>query len=510
MRLYRFILQPPFPHDDHNADGQVGQREHADHQALQHRGGGGADGQVVVVQRLGADGNGLPLAHQAGQGVHGHVHVGAGGIGVVHILQKDRGAEPDDLAAAVVLNADAHGKGAVDVSVLLVVGGQAVPGRLAEGGVRGGQQLGDGAVFGAAHRQALGDGHQRIIALVDQRIGHVAAGQVGQQHVGRAEGIVLAVLLHHDALGRGDAVVFQQAVQVGQGAVLSGAGADQQLAAAGHVVLQHGHFLVGKIGGGRVDQYAVSLGRDLVHRQKRQGVDLVVFLLQLVREGGGQLGLAVALQHIKLGQVLCDHIVDGRGDGALAVEGGGVGVGVHAALGDVDIVIADIAAAVAGLNDQAVVGDLLVGVLLGEGGVDVGVALGHGDVVGQALVLAQQVFDDVVLLARLHHPVDGHVLLQGVDHHLGVGGDGVQLGGADIVLGQRGGQRGHKQVDHDQQRQHHRRDDQRVGAAQQRHLAVHRRGGAFLFGLFVHTHQLYLLFSSDCTDKNRKNAATER
>src|SRR5699024_3697864 len=65
---------------------------------------------------------------------------------------------------------------------------------------------------------------------------------------------------------------------------------------------------------------------------------------------------------------------------------------------------------------------------------------------------------------------------------LGVGGDGVQLGGADIVLGQRGGQRGHKQVDHDQQRQHHRRDDQRVGAAQQRHLAVHRRGGLFFLG----------------------------
>ena len=50
------------------------------------------------------------------------------------------------------------------------------------------------------------------------------------------------------------------------------------------------------------------------------------------------------------------------------------------------------------------------------------------DVVGQALVLVEQILDDVVLLAGLDDPVDGHVLLQGVHHNLGVAGDGVELG----------------------------------------------------------------------------------
>ena len=253
---------------------------------------------------------------------------------------------------------------------------------------------------------------------------------------------------------------------------------------------------------------AVGLLGDLVHRQQGEGVHLNVLLLDLVAEGGGQLLLAVALQHVELGQVLSDHVVDGGGDGALAVKGGVVGVGVHVRLLDVDVVVADEAAAVAALHHQAVVLHRLVGVLLGKGGVHVRVLLDHRDVVGQALVLVEQVLDDVVLLAGLDDPVDGHVLFQGVDHHLGVAGDGVELGGADIVFGQGGGQGGHQHIHRDENGQHHRRDNQGVGAALKGD-AVSRRLLPVPMELPA-LHQLYLRFSRDWTERKRKNPITDR
>ena len=77
----------------------------------------------------------------------------------------------------------------------------------------------------------------------------------------------------------------------------------------------------------------------------------------------------------------------------------------------------------------------------------------------------------------------------------------------NIVFRQRRGQRRSQHVDDDQERQHHRRHHQRIGAALKRQLAVlcFPARTARECSLF---HQLYLLFSSDCTDRNRKNAMT--
>ena len=219
----------------------------------------------------------------------------------------------------------------------------------------------------------------------------------------------------------------------------------------------------------------------------------------------------MAFQHIELGQLLGGDIVDGRGDGPLAVKRGRIAVRIQVRVADVDVVVADKAAAVAAFHHQAVVGHVLVGVGLGKGGVDVGVALDDADMAGQCLVFREQVLDDLVLLAGLDDPVDRDVLVQRVDDDLGVGRDGVELGGADIILCQVGGQRRGQQVDGDEQRQRHGRDRQRVAAAQHRRAPFLGRGGRLPGGVFFgKQHQLYLLFSSDWTDKNRKNAATER
>ena len=215
----------------------------------------------------------------------------------------------------------------------------------------------------------------------------------------------------------------------------------------------------------------------------------------------------MAFQQIQLGQILGHHIVDGRGDGSLSVKGDIVVIGVEVCLLDIDVLIANVPAPVSAFHDQAVVLYRLAGVLLGKGGVDVGVFLDHGNVVGQALVFAQEVFNHRVLLAGLHDPVDGHVLLQRVDHHLGVAGDGVELGGADVILGQVGGQGAHQKVEDDEQRQHRRRQHQRVGSAQKGLAAVPRRAGGCCIRPLLH--QLYLLFSRDCTVKNRKNRITD-
>ena len=319
---------------------------------------------------------------------------------------------------------------------------------------------------------------------------------------------MLPVGLDHNPLVGRHAVLGQEAVEVVQGGAIHRAGHDQQFAAAGHIVGEHIPLLPGDVAGGGVDEEAGGVLRNGVHGQQGEVVQLHVRLLQLILEGGGQLALAVALQPVELGLLGVDHIIDGRGDGALAVKGGVVGVGVHVRLGQIDIVVGNKPAALPALHHQAVVLHRLVGVLLGEGGVDVGVFLDHGNVVGQALVFAQEVFDHRVLLAGLHDPVDGHVLLQRVDHHLGVAGDGVELGGADVVLGQAGGQGAHQKIEDDEQRQHRRRQHQRVGSALKGLAAVPRRAGGCCIRPLLH--QLYLLFSKDCTERNRKRAATVR
>ena len=83
-----------------------------------------------------------------------------------------------------------------------------------------------------------------------------------------------------------------------------------------------------------------------------------------------------------------------------------------------DVVIADKAAALTALHNKAVVVDRIVCVLLSKGWIDVRILFHHCNMVGEAVIFAQQVFDDLVLLAVLHHPIDGHILIQGIDGSL--------------------------------------------------------------------------------------------
>src|SRR5699024_12528662 len=58
--------------------------------------------EVIVVEGLGPDGHGLALADELAEGMHGKVHIGAGAVGVVHIVQIRRGADPDQPAAVFI------------------------------------------------------------------------------------------------------------------------------------------------------------------------------------------------------------------------------------------------------------------------------------------------------------------------------------------------------------------------------------------------------------------------
>ena len=302
------------------------------------------------------------------------------------------------------------------------------------------------------------------------------------------------VLLHHDALRRRDAVGLQEAVEVGQPGSLHGAGHHQQAAAAGHIGRQRVPLRLGDVALGRVDDEAGGVLRDLGSIQEGEVLHGDVLLLQTVGEGGRQILLPVAGESIDHRLVGVCHIVDGGGDGPLAVKAGGVAVGVHGRVGEIDVLIADIAAAVAALHHQGVVVNGAVRVLLGEGGVHVRIPLLHGDMVREALVPVQELADHVVLLVGLDDPVDGDILRQGVHHAFGVAGDGVELAGADVVLRGAGGHGGDEHVHRDQYGQHHGGHSGGIGAAPH---------GVFL-------HQLYLLFSRDCTERNRKKAITLR
>ncbi len=308
-----------------------------------------------------------------------------------------------------------------------------------------------------------------------------------------------SIRFHHDAFGGFHAVGGQQAIQGGKSALFRRPGDDQQLTAAGQVAFQQLHLFLGKITLGGVDQKGVGVLGNLIGTQQGEALQLQIGLFDLILELAGKGLLPVAFQGIDLGQLLGDHIVDGRGDGSLPVEGIDVGIGGVVHVRQVDVVIADVPALVAALHDQAVVGYVLVGILAGEGGKHVRVLLHHGNVGGQPFVLAQKIFDDLVLLAGLNHPVDGHVLLEGVRHHLGAAGDGVEIGGGHVVFGQGGGQHRCQHIHRHGNGQHQGGHCQRIGAAPDRNAAK-----AFLDGF----HQLYLRFSRDCTVKNRPRPMT--
>lgn len=91
---------------------------------------------------------------------------------------------------------------AVGVTVLFFVGGHGVADGFAERLVGGRQQSGHAAV--AAHNQALGNGHDDMAGFLGQRVGDVAAFNVGHQYVGGGEGIMFAVgILKTQGLIRG-------------------------------------------------------------------------------------------------------------------------------------------------------------------------------------------------------------------------------------------------------------------------------------------------------------------
>ena len=333
----------------------------------------------------------------------------------------------------MVLNVHAQGEGAVNVAFLFLVGGLLVARELTVGAVRGVQQ---------GHRLAIrsdlqsgGNGDDGHILLLRQRGGNVAVRQIRQQHIGSLEGIVLPVALADDALSGSNAVVRENAVEVGQLPVCHRPCQSQQLAAGLHVLGKHVGLFRGEIRSRGIDHQRRRILGDLVHGQQRQRFRLNVLLLQLICEGLRQVSLAVSLQGVHNGQLGADHIVNGRGNGSLAVEGGGVGIGISTALGHIDVRIGHVAVLLPGDHDEGIVAHGLIGVLLGKGRVHIRVFLHHIDVVGQAVIFGKQIVDDIVLLAGLDHPIDGHVLLQCIHHSLGVAGDGIELGGADIQLG---------------------------------------------------------------------------
>ena len=184
-RLYRFICQPPSANHNGDPDSQEGQGHQADHHRFQDVGGGFGDGQVVIIQGLGTDGQGLPLPDELGESVHHQVAVGPGGVGVVHILQKLAAPEPDELPAPVVLDIHRQGKGAVDVALLLLIGIKVEAGQLAEGRIGGGQELRHRAVHIAAGHKALGDGQHGEVPILRQGLGDLAVAQIRDQDEGR-------------------------------------------------------------------------------------------------------------------------------------------------------------------------------------------------------------------------------------------------------------------------------------------------------------------------------------
>ena len=134
-------MHPPSSHNHTDTDSQIQQREHADHHHFQQRRRGIADGQIVVVQGFAADCHGFALTDHRGQRVHGEVHVGAGRIGVVQIIQEARRREPDDFPALRVFDGHRKRKRAVNVAVFFVIRRQIVSRDLAERRIRSGQQL---------------------------------------------------------------------------------------------------------------------------------------------------------------------------------------------------------------------------------------------------------------------------------------------------------------------------------------------------------------------------------
>ena len=405
------------------------------------------------------------------------------------------------MPVAAGIHGDRHGKRAINVIFLFFVGVQLEACNFAERVIRSCQQRRCGI---AGNGKALRNGDDRIVVFFQQRIGDLAGGNVGQKDVRLLESIMLTVAFHNDTVRGFYAVGLQYAVKVRERAVLSRPGNHKQLTAARQIIFQQRSFFLGNIALRRIDQQCIRIFRDFICIQEGERRKLNVLLFNLRLELAGERFLAVAFQCVNLRQLVRDHIVDGRGDGSFSVKGVNIGIGRIVHVSKVNVVIADIAALVAALHDQAVVRHVLAGVLARKVREYIRVLLGHGDMRGQAFVLAQQIFNDFIFLVRLHDPVDRHVLFQCIDNDFRAAGNRIEIGGSNIILRHGSRKDGCKNIDRNEDCQNDRCHRQRIGAALCRNAAADLI--AFHFWKF---HQLYLRFSSDCTVRNRPRTMTE-
>ena len=132
---------------------------------------------------------------------------------------------------------------------------------------------------------------------------------------------------------------------------------------------------------------------------------------------------------------------------------------------------------------------------------DIRIDLLHIDVVGEIAVAVQKVLYDGIFLFGLHDPVNIHVLMQVIRDRLGVACHGIQLGGADVIFREVGRHLFRKDVGRDKNAQNDQCDNQGVNTALRRDLGR---------GFLVLAHELYLLFSSAWTERNRKKMMTDR
>ena len=124
------------------------------------------------------------------------IHIGTGGIGIVHVIQEVRGGEPHDLTAAIGIDGQGNREWTFDIAFLVFIGAQFKACQLAESIIGGIHQLGHSTVGGAAHSHILGDGNDCVVTILDQRISDGVAFRVRQQHVGIAH--VVFRVIHND------------------------------------------------------------------------------------------------------------------------------------------------------------------------------------------------------------------------------------------------------------------------------------------------------------------------
>ena len=232
----------------------------------------------------------------------------------------------------------------------------------------------------------------------------------------------------------GDTVIGEQALEIIQAHAIHRTSDDEELAASVGVICKLRFFFLGDIRLRLINEHSVGFFRHAVVREQGELRRFDVFLGDLICEGLRQLLFTVAFEHVKLRQLVGDNVVDRRGDRAFAVEGRGVGIRVEIRIRHINILVSDVAAAVAAFDDETVVRHILIGVLLRERRIHVRIFLLDRDMVRKAVILIEQRFDDRILLVGLHDPVDRHIVLEVIHNRLRVARDRVKLRRAHVKL----------------------------------------------------------------------------